>query len=113
MDEHKNANNFLALGPHSVGKTWNFTTIREQLCIPETVKNISRLTGAGLDCGDENGFMYIMDELGEDQLSAEGKNPIRQRLKSCLTEKFGGTQAGAFQETDGGPPMRTSVFTKN
>jgi hypothetical protein len=59
QDQPKNANNFLALGEHSSGKTWLFECLSERLCISTTIKNIARLTAAGLDGGDENGFTCV------------------------------------------------------
>lgn len=106
-DEPKNGNNFLSLGEHSSGKTWLFECISEMLCISSTVKNIARLTAAGLDGGDENGFMWIMDELGLQQLSDQGKNPIKDRIKSALTSKANGVQETGME------PDRHSKFTNH
>ena len=110
-DEAKNSNNFLACGPKEAGKTY-VILMTAFLCIPGTLKKISRLTGAGLDGGDENGFVYIMDELGKETLSAEMGTAIMNRLKQAMTDKEGGSQETQMKDQFGNY-RRHSVFTKH
>ena len=110
-DQPKNANNFLAMGPYSCGKTWIYEIIQEMLAIPATIRNVGRLTRAGMDGGDSNGFVWVMDEMSEEQLSA-GRDPIVERLKMALTSKKSGVQETSMQDKHGNHG-RHSVFTEN